>query len=74
LGEVFRLEIDQAAGRIAERPAAWQQIDAGVRRYRLHHFPYGVIYSRLGNQIIILGITHLRRRPRNWRDRLTEGD
>lgn len=34
-------------------------------------FPYGVIYATDPEEIVILAIAHMHRRPGYWRDRLT---
>ncbi len=59
-----------ARDRIAERPDAWHPLGAGVRRYRLARFPYGVIYVVEAGEIVILAIAHLHRKPNYWRSRL----
>ena len=54
-----------------EHPNAWQLLDETYRRYRLHRFPYGIVYrvDRAANQIIIVAVMHLSRAPGAWRGR-----
>jgi plasmid stabilization system protein ParE len=63
----FRAGID----RILEYPRAWQAMDRVYRRYRLHRFPYGIIYrlDSAADRVIIVAIMHLSRQPRLWRQR-----
>ena len=64
------MEVIAAVNRIVEFPNAWQQLDFGLRRCRLHRFPYGVTYVQRAGDIIVLAVTHLHRMPKSWRDRL----
>jgi hypothetical protein len=45
LGNAFLIEVLSAADRIARFPEAWHLLSEGVRRCRLSHFPYGLIYT-----------------------------
>jgi plasmid stabilization system protein ParE len=67
LVEEFRRGVD----RILEQPAAWQPLDDTYRRYRLHRFPYGIIYrvNEVADEIMIVAIMHLSRRPGAWHSR-----
>lgn len=74
LGAEFLAEVVLAVSRIVGLPEAWLQLDGGVRRYRLNRFPYGIVYMHRGEDIIVLGVTHLHRRPENWRTRLKNSE
>jgi plasmid stabilization system protein ParE len=71
LGDELLVEFRQGVDRILEFPLAWQKLDRVYRRYRLHRFPYGLIYriDRSNEQIVIVAVMHLSRRPGNWRNR-----
>jgi toxin ParE2 len=56
---------------IAEHPHAWHPIESGVRRFRLRHFPYGLIYVIEAEEIIVLAVAHLHREPTYWRSRMS---
>jgi plasmid stabilization system protein ParE len=71
LGDAFLIEVLSAADRIARYPEAWQPLEEGVRRCRLSRFPYGLIYTIDHDDILVLAVAHLHRRPDYWRDRLT---
>jgi len=68
----FLVEITAALDRIADFPAAWPQVDKELRQYRVARFPYGVVYADEGDEILIVAVTHLHRRPESWRTRLRE--
>jgi plasmid stabilization system protein ParE len=63
----FRKGVDQ----ILRYPNAWHPLGGPYRRYRLHRFPYGIIYSadRGGQDILIIALMHLSRKPGSWRGR-----
>lgn len=70
LGDALLVEALRAFELIAQHPDAWHPLTASMRRCRLRRFPYGVIYTRIDNDILVLAIAHLHRRPGYWRDRI----
>ena len=64
-------EMRTARKRIAARPNAWHPLGNGVRRFRLRRFPYGLIYVVEANEVIVLAVAHLHRKPNYWRSRLS---
>jgi toxin ParE2 len=74
LGDALLLEVMTAADRIARYPEAWHLLEQGIRRCRLTRFPYGLIYAIEKEDIIVLAVAHLHRRPDYWRDRLEKND
>lgn len=70
LGKEFAAEVRQALSRIQDHPEAWQRLGRRVRRCLLHRFPYGLIYAPLPNEIVIVAVMHLHRKPGYWRNRL----
>jgi toxin ParE1/3/4 len=63
----FRNGIEQ----ILLHPNAWQSLDEKYRRYRLHRFPYGIVYRPGDNrdEILIIAVMHLSQKPEGWRHR-----
>lgn len=72
LGNAFLIEVLSAADRIERFPKAWHPLSEGICRCRLSRFPYALIYTIDNNDILILAVAHLHRRPDYWRDRLKE--
>jgi plasmid stabilization system protein ParE len=72
LGSAFLLECLRILQLVGEYPDAWQQLSKSVRRCRLSRYPYAVVYARDGQDVIILAIAHLHRKPGYWRTRLTD--
>jgi plasmid stabilization system protein ParE len=69
LGHELLDEFRVGVTRILDYPGAWQRMDRTYRRYRLHRFPYGIIYRRdkTRDRIMIVALMHLSRRPGQWR-------
>ena len=71
LGDEFLTEITQALDRIARFPEAWHPCSKRTRRCQTRRFPYGVIYRYQENEILIVAIANLHRKPDYWQVRLT---
>jgi plasmid stabilization system protein ParE len=67
LGAQFLNEAEAALNRIISLPGAWQPLSPNTRRCRLHRFPYGLVYSIRGDEILIVAVGHLHREPEHWR-------
>jgi len=63
----FRRDARSALRRMAAHPDAWHPLDARFRRCQLTGFPYGVIYEKVGDDLIIVAVAHLHREPDYWR-------
>jgi len=70
LGEQFVAEINHALKHIALFPLAWHPISNRTRRCRLRRFSYGIIYQIRGNDVLIVAVAHLHRKPSYWKSRL----
>jgi len=70
LGDAFLTEVLSALDRIGEFPEAWSPCSKRTRRCQTRRFPYGVIYQIRGQEILIVAIANLHRKPDYWRDRV----
>ena len=70
LGDAFLLETLKAFELIERFPQAWHPLSPEIRRCRLRRFPYSVVYTHDGADLLVLTIAHQHRKPRYWRDRL----
>ena len=70
LGLEFASEVYRTIQRIVEFPNAWQIIDKNIRRCLTNRFPFGIIYYKKDNSIIILAIMQLNRKPNYWNNRI----
>ena len=69
LGSDFLAEIEQSIRRVLENPEAVARLRGGFRRRLLRRFPYGLLYRVDAEEIVIVAVMHLRRRPDYWRKR-----
>lgn len=66
LGAKFLHEIDVTLNLISTYPESGTLINTYARRVLLNGFPYGIVYRIYENQIVILAVVHLRRKPNYW--------
>ena len=70
LGKRFADEVEAAIYRIAAFPNINSEISKGLRRGIIPIFPFGIIYSIFDEDIEILAIAHLHRKPFYWKKRI----
>jgi plasmid stabilization system protein ParE len=69
LGYDFSIEVYTAIQKIIAYPKIWPVFKDDIRRYLINRFPYGILYSLEDNEILILAIMHLHRKPEYWKFR-----
>ena len=69
LGVRFKSEVARAIARISKHPTAYQQLSKRTRRCLIAKFPYGIIYQQNDNEILIIAVAHLHRKPDYWLSR-----
>jgi toxin ParE1/3/4 len=69
LGHAFLDDVESAIEHIRSYPESGHLLNQAVRRVLLRRFPYAVMYSSESQEIRILAIASLRRRPFYWRGR-----
>jgi plasmid stabilization system protein ParE len=69
LGLRFSEEVYASIERICSHPHAWTKIDSKTRRCLTGRFPYGILYRIIENEIRIMAVMHLHRKPDYWEDR-----
>lgn len=65
----FAQEIERAVVRLQESPLRWPPYLHGTRKALLRRFPFALIYRTRSNEIQIVAVAHLHRRPGYWRHR-----
>ena len=69
LGAEFLLCVEEVLERIGRTPEMYMVVHHDVRRALTRRFPYAVYYRIAGNDVVVLGIFHTRRDPREWQSR-----
>jgi toxin ParE2 len=70
LGEAFLSEVLNALDRIGKFPEAWQPSSKRTRRCQTRRFPYGIMYQIRKDEILVVAIANLHRKPDYWKDRI----
>jgi toxin ParE1/3/4 len=65
----FLEAVDDAITRVCRNPLIYRKIEENVRKCRLLHFPYAVIFRLASEQIEIIAVMHLRKKPNYWKPR-----
>lgn len=66
LGAAFLAEIRRSTAAIVEYPEASPIARGTIRRRLCQRFPYALLYAHQVDQIRILAVMHLKRRPNYW--------
>ena len=69
LGKDFAEEIYSAINLILQYPESWSKVTKNARRCLVNRFPYGVIYQVDNEEIYIIAIMHLHKKPNYWKKR-----
>lgn len=70
LGVDFLRKVRNAISDIEKHPDRWPVVDFGVRRRLVHRFPYAVLYKIDRDEIVVVAVMHLSRRPDYWIGRI----
>lgn len=70
LGDAFLSEVLDALDRIGKYPEAWHPSSKRTRRCQARRFPYGIIYQIREQELLVVAIANLHRKPDYWKDRL----
>ena len=70
LGGEFIGEVRHTVGRIIAHPESGARFSRGLRRMLVDRFSYTVLYRAEAEQILLVAVMHLHRRPGYWRHRL----
>jgi len=66
LGAAFLAEAERSVTAILQYPDSGRAVRGSVRQRLLRRFPYGLLYRVRGEQVRILTVMNLRRRPAYW--------
>lgn len=69
LSQSLLAEFESSVAMLLEHPLLGNRWRHGKRRFVMKHFPFGVIYTVVGDQLRILAVAHHSRAPDYWRSR-----
>jgi toxin ParE2 len=69
LGSDFLDTVVWGLDEIRRHPGRWPIYIANVRRRQLRRFPFALYYQNLPQEIRVLAVAHMHRRPSYWQGR-----
>jgi plasmid stabilization system protein ParE len=66
LGVAFIAEVRRCVEVLAEHPESGPGVLGAIRRRLCQRFPYGLLYTVSGDELRILAVMNLKRRPLYW--------
>ena len=69
LGKQLSQEIDASIKLILAFPKAWTILDGEIKRILIRRFPFGLLYILRNDEIYILAVMNLNRKPNYWKKR-----
>jgi hypothetical protein len=63
LGNSFLMETLNATDRLEKFPEAWPRYSERTRKCPVHGFPYGIIYMIRSEEIFVVAIANMHRKP-----------
>ncbi len=70
LADRFLTEALNVIDRICKFPDAWHFCSKRTRRCQTRRFPYGIIYQIREDEILVVAVANLHRKPDYWKDRV----
>jgi plasmid stabilization system protein ParE len=72
LGADFSIEVYKTIQRVKTNPKSWTMVSQSIRRILVHRFPYAILYhfDAASDDIFIVAIMHLRKKPGYWVKRI----
>jgi len=69
LGSRFLASVQDALARIRINPLQYPVLHGDLRRCVVRIFPYGIVFRKEKNRIVVLSVMHLHRDPEYWKER-----
>lgn len=70
LGVDYLEEVERAVKAISDSPNTWPVIAGELRRRLVRRFPFGILYRIDPEEIVVIAVAHLRRKPGYWKERI----
>jgi len=65
----FLDSLEDALRRIQRHPLIYRKVEGDLRKCKLPHFPYGIVYRIRSETIEIIAVMHTCRAPGYWKQR-----
>lgn len=65
----FLDSLEDALRRIQRHPLIYRKVEDNLRKCKLPHFSYGVIYRVQSDSVEIIAVMHIRQAPGYWKNR-----
>ena len=62
-------ELEQAVVAVSMAPEGYPEYVDGTRRYVFPRFPFNLVYRIRPESILVIAVSHQRRKPRYWASR-----
>jgi toxin ParE1/3/4 len=69
LGEAFLDDVHRAIEIVLENPRIGAPVGKRLRKSILRRFPFSIVYAARDEEIVVVAVSHHRRRPGYWRGR-----
>jgi toxin ParE1/3/4 len=66
----FYTEIQQLIANVCRSPERYPMFASPIQRHFSTVFPYAIIFRDRGDDVLIIAVMHMKRRPGYWRHRL----
>ncbi|OXA91654.1 type II toxin-antitoxin system RelE/ParE family toxin [Flavobacterium hercynium] len=66
----FELCLEAGIDSISRNPNLFQKKYKNIRMHFISRFPYGIHYQMEKEEIVVIGVFHTSRSPKNWSKRL----
>ncbi len=66
----FAHAVDNAVSQILEAPNRYPMAEHGTRKLVLQRFPFSIFYRPNETEIVIVAVSHQKRRPGYWSSRI----
>jgi len=72
LGGDFAREVYFTIQNVLAYPKAWTPLSENTRRCLVNRFPFGVIYQIVKEDVLVIAVMHLNRKPGYWQSRIAD--
>jgi plasmid stabilization system protein ParE len=69
LGDDFLDAFERTLAGVLTDPARWHRIRGNIRKVNFRRFPYAIVYEMRGDDVYIISVMNLYRRPFYWASR-----